>query len=134
MKAFKIRFEQDPDISVFKRLHYEEVDVPLKEIIQRGIHPNSMNHETPDRELASFRNRMHEILNNEEHKFIDLIGLGYGEDFKESMYYYSYYDLTSYLAKIAKSIIFVEDLDYPKLIEFATQRLRTIWSPGSYRE
>ncbi len=123
MKAYKIRFETDKDIPVFKRLHYEEVDVPLKDIIQRGIHPESMNHEPSCRELASLRNHIQELLNDAQHKLPDLTGLGYGEDIKESIYYYSYQDITSCLKRIANNTIFVEDLNYPKLVELATQRL-----------
>ena len=133
MKSYKIRFEPDPDIPVFKRLQYEEVDVPLKDIIQRGIHPESMNHESSGRELASLRNQLHEILNAAENKLPDLASIGYGIDIKDSAYWYNY-DIESWMERLAKNIVFVEDLNYPRLVALATQRLRKIWNHETARD
>ena len=134
MKTYKLRFKPDPDIPVFKRLHIEEVDLPIQDIISRGIHPESMNHEPSYRELASLRSRIYQILNDTDHKIAELTVLGYGEDQKEPTYYYSYQDLASSLDRIAKGIIFVEDINYSKLVELATKRLREMWKHETGRD
>ena len=134
MKTYKLRFETDPEIPPFKRLHYEEVEVPFKDIIQRGIHPNSMNQEASGREVVSLRNRLYEVLNDDVHTLPHLARIGYGEEMKESMFYYDRYDLTSNFARIAKQIRFVDNLDYPQLVELATSRLREIWKHETARD
>ncbi len=93
-----------------------------------------MKYEPSYQKLISLRSRLYEILNVTEHKITKLTSLGYGEDLKEPTYYYNYLNLASSLERITKGIIFVEDLDYPKLVELATQRLKKIWKHETARD
>ena len=128
MKTYRLWLDADADIPAFKRLRFEETEVPFADILGRGIHPNSMNSEISGRELDSLRKRLYELLNDPERKIPHLASLGYGADLEESKSYYYRYDLASNLANIAEHIRFVDELDYPKLVELAVECLRRKWS------
>lgn len=125
MKTFKLWFEPDTEIPAFKRLHFEAEDVPLKDILHRGIHPDWIR---ASRALSSLKNRLFGILNEDAMKIPQLDSLGYCQHLEESHYYYLYSDLHSVLRKIEKSVLFIDDIDYPVLVEHAAERLRHIWS------
>lgn len=125
MNTFKLWFEPDTEIPAFKRLRFEATDVPLKDILHRGIHPDWIR---ASRALSSLKNRLYGILNQDAMKIPQLDSLGYCQKIAESNYYYLCYDLTSVLRRIEKSVLFIDDIDYPQLIEHAAERLRTVWS------
>ncbi len=127
MKTIRLWLEADMDIPAFNRLRYKETDAPLPDIIFRGIHPSLMDSEITGREIESLRRQLYALLNEPEMKIPHLAGLGYGVDLEESNLYYSRYDLEANLARIAERIRFVDELDYPRLVELAVECLRGKW-------
>lgn len=125
MKTFKLWFEPDAEIPSFKRLCFEEADLPFRDILHRGIHPDCVG---LGRVLSSLRNRLYGILNNDENIVPHLNSLGYCTKLEEGHYYYVYRDLESVLHRIKKSVLFVDDIDYPTIVEFAARRLRDTWN------
>lgn len=134
MKTIRLWLEADTDIPAFKRLRYAQADAPLADIIFRGIHPSLMDNEITGREIESLRRQLYLLLNDPEIKIPHMVGLGYGVDLEESNLYYSHYDLEANLAKITERIRFVDELDYPRLVELAMECLRGKWSHEHARD
>ena len=39
MRSYRLSFEPDRAVPQFKRLRFEEVEVPLRDVLTRGCHP-----------------------------------------------------------------------------------------------
>lgn len=126
MKTIKMWLEQDEQFPQFKRLAYELVDVPIADVLQKGIHPfqEAVNN--------SAKEEIVEILNKPEMKIEELENLGYGSDISAATSYYGYYDKRSPIIEtlkgIRESIFFVDALAYLELLKIAKEQLRRKWN------
>jgi len=129
MKAYKLWLEQDPDIPEFRRLRFEEIEVPVQDILRRGIHPASMLIDNRRREGSKLNERITDILNGSEMKIAGLAEFGYCEDISEHRSFYRERDdFESNARKIAECICFMDKLDYATLLSIARRRFIETWS------
>jgi len=129
MKTYKLWLEPDPLIPEFKRLRFAEVDVPVQEIIRRGIHPKSMEQDFHPSDSFGLNTLTTEILNDKGMKISGLVEFGYCENIsEESSYFYGRNNFEINAKKISENTCFTDDLDYSKLIAIARRRLKETWS------
>jgi len=129
MKTYKLWFEHDPLIPEFKQLHFAEADVSVKEIIQRGIYPKSMEQDFFSSDSFGLNTFTIEILNDKRMKIPGFTEFGYCENISEvSSYFFGRNNFEMNAKKIADNICFIDDLDYPALFTLAKRRLTETWS------
>ncbi|NUM53466.1 MAG: hypothetical protein HUU46_07470 [Candidatus Hydrogenedentes bacterium] len=128
LQTFRFRLEPDPEIPRFKRLHWELVDVPIADVLTRGVHPWD-----PDKHpsiLDAFVQRM----NCEEAKVTDLVPMGHSHDIiADSGYIWIDKSSSKFqrtLKAVQEGIYFVVGLSYVELLGIAKERLRARWSHG----
>jgi hypothetical protein len=126
METFRIWLESDKEIPQFKRLIYEKVDVPLSDVITRGIHPNLA--ENTNKTLGD---RFAKILNKDEFKIEELAEAHYCQDVSHTGYYAYYFNKSPFeetLNQIRCHVYFVDNLSYLELLTLAKERLKKDWS------
>ncbi len=123
MKTFKLWLEPDSEIPEFKRLGFAVVDVPVADVLLRGIHPW-------DGKNDSLQDQVTAMVNNPAMKPAELAPLGYCEDVHGPSIRYSYDERTRFelsLERIRDSIYFVRSLSFQRLLSLAHGRLRECW-------
>ena len=129
MKTFILWLEPEQEIPEFKRLRFKVRDLPVQDIIQKGIHPKNMKENYSCYNNCEINDRITEILNETGLKIPELEGSGYCEDISEySSYCYSRDDFEQNARRISNTIYFVDELDYPTLLAIAKRRLTETWS------
>ena len=126
MQTFKLWFEDDPDVPGFKILTYENVEIGIKDVIEKGIHPWS--YRNANRTLIE---KIISLINSDELKISELTELNYCEDVNNynSGYYYSGYDqFEDLLKRISQNIRFVENISFLELIKLAKNQLGERWN------
>ena len=132
MKTIKLWLEPDPEVALFQRLRYEWAEVPLREILLKGIHPWQGPHVH-----ASLCEAFMERLNASGMKLRELESHGYCSDLSGgSGYYYRYNSrFERLLSQVREGILFVEDsFSYERLLELAKERLAQEWSHCTVRD
>jgi hypothetical protein len=125
LQTFTFWLEPDPEIPRFKRLQWKLGDVPVADVLLRGVHPwmGPNHHATLPAALA-------QRVNAETAKIADLMSMGhcydiqtdYGHVWKEPCQF------QRTLKSIQEDVYFVDDLTYMELLDIAKQRLRDRWS------
>jgi len=126
MQTFKLWFENDPDVPGFKKLTYENVEIGIKDVIEKGIHPWS--YRNANRTLIE---NILSLVNSDEFKISELTELNYCEDINNynNGYYYSGYDqFEDLLKRISQYIRFVEKISFLELIKHAKNQLTERWN------
>jgi hypothetical protein len=125
MKTIRLGLESDPEIPEFQRLGWEFVDVPIQDILLKGIHPWM----GPDKHMTlseAFLKR----LNGDDVKVGSLSSMNYSNDVCLPPYYMgngrSQFERA--IDIIRKDVYFVSDLTYLDLLGLAKERLRGRWS------
>ena len=122
METLKLWMEEDPEIPQFKRLRYRKIDVPVADVLLKGIHPLCDQSDKVCDKLI-------EVLNNDDLKPGELAELKYCHEMGKPHTYYSQgnLELTSLLDTLARTVYFVDELSFRELVDIATQRLRSRW-------
>ena len=126
METFRLWLEDDKEISVFKRLRFDKVSVPLADVLHKGIHP----WQGPDGH-RSLGEKFVQILNSDEFKPAELAKFEYCSDipYQRNRYYYTETSpFEELLERVSKSIFFVGELTYVELLSMSKERLREAWS------
>jgi hypothetical protein len=132
MQTFKLWLEPDTEIPEFKKLGYSIVEISVKDVIEKGIHP--FNDRYANRTLIE---KFLKILNAEEFKPKELAEFKYCEEI--SSYTREYYQsgkshFEHILDAINESTRFVESLSYLKLLEIAKNNLKKEWNHNIAKE
>ena len=106
METFRLWFEDDKEISRFKRLAYEKVNVSITDVLKMGIHPwqGGNTHKT-------LGERFVQILNSDDLKLGEMKQARYCPDISNVSYYIYYYDTSPFeqtLKRIKESTYFHE--------------------------
>ncbi len=125
MKTFKLWLEPDQEIPRFKRLTFKIVEVPLADVLTKGIHPWQPPYDR-DKLWESFI----KILNSQDFKPKELEQFSYCEDIREphASYYHNDSAFEETLRRLQESIYFIDSLSYTELLEIAKENLRKTWS------
>ena len=129
--TFKLWLEPDTEIPRFKRLRWQQIEVPVADVLLQGVHPwmsGDKHYSLPD----AFLRR----LNDEAAKVPGLLPFNLCWDVLAPIYHsYGYgYDqerrtkFERTLETLRKDVVFVDGLTYPELLEIAKERLRTRWN------
>lgn len=126
MQAFQLSLIPDEQFPQFKRLKSKIVDVPLSDILLRGIHPwGNSNHSSRLVETVQAK------LNAPEALIAELRELGYSHEFtysSERGYYREGSLFERFLADIHDHIYFVDTLGYQELVAIAKKALADNWT------
>ena len=125
MKTFRLWLEPDDQIPQFRRLAYELADVPIADVLLRGIHPWIEAEEN-----SSLNVKLMEILNSDESKPPELRQFNLCSNLSCTALRYNYSPMPAFqenLERIKKNVYFIGDLGYGNLISIAKQRLRDRW-------
>ena len=130
LNTFRLSFEPDEHIPEFRRLRWEVVKAPIRDVLLKGIHPwmgtNGSNSDVHHSLPEAFLHR----VNQEEFKIPALESFGYCGD--ASVAYGYAWSKSSHFEKVLEivhdGICFVDDLTYAELLEIAKRRLRQIWT------
>ena len=125
MKTFRLWLEPDKEIPQFKRLAYERVDVPIADVLLRGIHPW-----TEGEENRSLNQRFMAILNDDVSKLPELVEFSYCGDLSCTVRSYNNKmpAFQENLERIKNGIYFVGELSYVELLAIAKRRVKEKWN------
>jgi hypothetical protein len=126
METFRLWFEEDREIPLFKRLAFEKVTVSIADVLRKGIHPwqGANVH-------RSLKEKFVEVLNSGEMKPAELAQFGYCADVSCVVSSYPWQKESRFeetLERIREGAFFVESLSYVELMEIAKERLQRNWS------
>ena len=126
MQTYKLSFKDDPDIPEFKRLAFELVEVDIKDVLVKGIHPWSQQY-TYRPLVEGFTHR----LNIDEFKIPQLTEMKYCEkvqSYIRNNYFREYSHFEELLERVNNSVRFVDDLTYQRLLIIAKEQLSKKWN------
>ena len=133
MKTMRLWLEADGELPMMRRLRYAWAEVPLREVLVRGIHPWQGPHAHP-----SLLDAMMARLNDPGVKPGELAAHGHCPDLRPGPAYYPYAGrspLERFLEQVAGRTYFVEPaFGYSQLVSLALGRLREHWSHHTARE
>jgi len=125
MYTFKLWLEPDQQISQFKRLAFEKLDMSVEDVLLKGIHPWT-NKNTSHNVIK----KVTKLLNSEEMNIPELKEFDYCFEFKnysDNYYHQQINHFEKVLNNIKESIFFVEKLNYPELLSIAKKCLQDKW-------
>src|ERR1035437_11027668 len=119
MKTFRLWLDPDKETPRFKRLAYEKTNVPLADVLQKGIHPWC-----GDQAHASLPDAFCDLLNATDAFPPGLKEMGYSQEISPATVSYysnrsSHFEDT--LERIRGSVLFAEGLTYPELLGLAKE-------------
>jgi len=132
MKTIKLWLEQDPQAPMFHRLRHEWAEVPLRDILLKGIHPWQGPHVH-----VSLCEAFAERVNASAVKLRELESHGYCADLSGGCGYYYRYNsrFERLLSQVGEGILFVEDgFGYEQLLQLARERLTQAWNQRTIRD
>jgi hypothetical protein len=125
MKTFKLWFVPDKTIPRLLQLCWEQVEVPIEDVLLRGIHPIWRNND-----YESLQQKFVEVLNEAGVKLPHLAQLGYCHDASSEIHHYSNSNshvFEELLKRISRSILFVKEMTYIELLNLAKMNLARQW-------
>lgn len=129
MKTSKLWFEKDPEFPRFMRLKHKEVDVSLKDVLTRGVHPLEFTTDIYQRDISMLSQKLINEANEDKHFVPELAQLGYCAPLSEPpRYSYEDYKLDNTLKTLNEHIFYVERLTYSQLLEIARKALARSWN------
>ena len=144
MKVLKAVLVPNESIPEFKRLRFEVVERPLREVLLNGLHPLGLaSGFGGHRDGSGLAEAVAERLNGEENVLAGLkdVGHSFGVKPPARQYRYGYEsrqsdkdDALEALEHVGNDLYFVERLGYPELVEVARRRLARNWSHAIARE
>ncbi|MFC1735526.1 hypothetical protein ACFL1X_05375 [Candidatus Hydrogenedentota bacterium] len=126
MQTFKLWLEPDKDISQFQRLMYEKVEVPVVDVIQKGIHPWQER-----KENYTLAEKFAELFNGNDMEPAEMVQFNYCYDVTPTGYTYCssrksrFEDL---LENIKRYVYFTGNISFAELLAIAKERLQKQWS------
>ena len=129
MQTYRLWLEADKEIPRFKRLRFAKAEVPIGDVLRKGIHPWQ-----GDQMCPSLKDKVLEVLNAEDMKPAEFEKQGYCCELSRpgENDYYNYNDhsckFEKTLKSIAEHVCFVEALTYQDLLSIAWERIRRLWS------
>ena len=129
MQTYRLWLEADKEIPRFKRLRFAKTEVPIGDVLRKGIHPWQ-----GDQMCPSLKDKVLEVLNAEEMKPAEFEKQGYCCELSRpgENDYYNYNDRSCKFEKtlrtISEHVCFVEALTYQDLLSIAWERIRRLWS------
>ena len=124
MKAIRLYFVNDTEFPIFKRLKWEQIEVPLTDVLLQGIHPYT--HVVNTRMLMEV---FQERLNQAKWTPPELATMGYCREFR-----YGHSGMVGEVAflgllkTISEGVYFSESIPYLNVLELAKKKLRGKWS------
>jgi hypothetical protein len=140
MKAYRLFFEPDRAVPQFKRLRFEEVEVPLRDVRTRGCHPVGACHwrGSPKRDTSHAAEAVVNRLNEDDARVSVLKDFGYSHDLHTTSppsryayggsWQYREPSLADQLRALGKEVYFVRDLAFKELFKIAWERLKAGWN------
>lgn len=124
LQTFRFWFEPDREISQFKRLNWELVDVSINDVMMNGIHPWM----GLDR-CYSLLDKFFQQFNREDVKLEELIPMGLSHDVlaDNGNYWQQTCRFHRALTSIRENVYFVDALGYLELLRIAKERIRDRW-------
>jgi hypothetical protein len=128
LNTFRFYFEADPDFPVFRRLAREIVEVPVRDVLTRGIHPWTVNSNGADGH-PSLTGAFLDRLNAPGVKVAVLDAARYSHDISQLPWngYGRKSRFEQMLDRIRDQVRFADDLTYPRLLAIARERLAARW-------
>ena len=126
LQTFRFWLEPDAQFPGFQRLAWEQVDVPIRDVLMGGIHPWTTNNEGTDVHpslIDAFLIR----LNAGAVKPPELDGYSHDVIAQQGYYVQRKTRFERTLEFIQKNVYFVERLTYIQLLSIAKERLRSAW-------
>ena len=145
MKAYRLFFKPDRAVPQFKRLRFEEVDVPLRDVLTRGCHPVGACHYrgSPKRDTSHAAEAVVNKLNEDDARVAALKDFGYSHDLHTTSppsryayggsWQYREPTLADQLRALGKEVYFVRDLEFRELFKIAWERLKAGWTTAVAR-
>ena len=128
MKTSKLWFEKDHEFPRFMRLKNREVDVSLRTVLTRGVHPLEFTTDVYQRDISMLSQKLINEANEDKHFVPQLAQLGYCSPLSEPpRYCYEDYKLENTLKTLNEHIFYVERLTYAELLEIARKALARKW-------
>jgi hypothetical protein len=129
MKTYRLWLEKDREFPRFMRLKHSEVDVTLKDVLTRGVHPLEFTTDIYQRDISMLSQKLISEANEEKHFVPQLAQLGYCPPLSEPpRYSYEDYKLENTLKTLSEHIFYVEELTYAELLEIARKALARKWN------
>lgn len=126
LTTFRFWLAPDKKIPRFKRLHWEEVPVPVADVLTQGIHPWMGAGHCP-----SLADAVLERINRSETMFAELGAFRLCYDvYLTGTNLHGSYDgckFQSLLEELKKTVYFVEDITFLELLQIAKERLLERW-------
>ena len=145
MKAYRLFFKLDRAVPQFKRLRFEEVEVPLRDVLTRGCHPVGACHYrgSPKRDTSHAAEAVVNKLNEDDARVAALKDFGYSHDLHTASppsryayggsWQYREPTLADQLRALGKEVYFVRDLAFRELFKIAWERLKAGWTTAVAR-
>ena len=128
MKSYRLWFQRDRDFPTFMRFRYEEVDVPLRDVLTKGVHPFELTTDVYHRDVSMLSQRLIKEANEKRHLVPELAQLGYCPQLSEPpRYSYEETKLDHMLKSLSEYVFYVERLSYTELLDIARKALARKW-------
>jgi hypothetical protein len=129
MRTYRLWFEKDHEFPRFMRLSHREVDVSLKDVLTRGVHPLEFTTDIYQRDISMLSQKLINQVNEDKHFVPQLAQLGYCALLSEPpRYSYEDYKVENTLRALTDHIFYVERLTYPELLDIAKKTLARSWN------
>jgi hypothetical protein len=127
--GMKVWLEPDHRIPAFLRLGYERIEVPIKDVLLKGIHPESVMGVSGDYcQAAELFSRK---LNEAEHRFDSLSVQHLNAEIVMAQHG-NYHDrrtaLERTLEMVGHGVYFAEDVSYDRIVKLARKYVSSHWS------
>lgn len=128
MRSYRLWLEPDNTFPQFFRLCCEDIEVPVADVVMKGVHP-FQEQEYTTRVMDKFL----DLLNDESHEAVNLSRFGYSDEFHWTSSGHAYTGNLSQFQGLLKvvheSIFFVDDsLTYEEVLKIASAQLTKKWS------
>lgn len=128
METYRLWFEKDRDFPRFMRLMCGKVEVSLKGVLTKGVHPLELTSDIYHRDISMLSQRLVKEVNEKTHLVRELAELGYCSQLSvPAGFYYDESKLDHTLSVLAEHMFYVERLSYGELLEIARRALARKW-------
>jgi len=128
MKTYRFWFQKDREFPKFMRLRYEEVEVSLRDVLTKGIHPLELTTDIHFSDISMLSQRLLKEVNEDRHHLPELAELGYCPDIHDPpRYTFEDVRLQHTLKSLSEHVFYVERLSYAELLDIARKALARKW-------
>jgi len=133
LKTLTLQLIPDAVFPMFQRMQFHEVEVPIDDVVMRGVYPWSGDSAGYDKHPSLVDKFLFE-LNQSGVKLPELAEHGWCHDVYSSHDAYSYINkrprFTRLLLELQQRMYFVKKMSYRELLEIARNHLAENWKPG----